>query len=42
MVREDRKDASVGRKELWDALTEMKDNDLKHLQKEIDTLKTKR
>ena len=41
VLRDDRKDARDGRKDLWDALSEMKNNDLKHLQNEIDTLKGK-
>lgn len=42
IIREDRKDASEGRKELWDAIKEMKNNDLKHLEQEIADLKRKR
>ncbi len=41
VLRDDRKDARDGRKELWDAVSQIKDNDLKHLQNEINTLKGK-
>lgn len=39
IIREDRKDASEGRKEIWDAITLLKDNDIEHLKTEISNLK---
>jgi len=41
VLREDRKDASEGRRALWDAVEGIKVNDLKHMQREIDALKGK-
>ncbi len=34
-----RKEATAGRKDLWDALREVRSNDIKHLQDEINELK---
>ena len=42
VLREDRKDARQGRKELWDAFEGMRTNDIKHLEQEIAELKRKR
>jgi len=42
VLREDRKDAREGRKDIWDALDAVKTNDIQHLKDEIAELKRNR